>query len=204
MMQIQRFIKTQMDFWIALVVLIVCTLPFLMIALLIVFDSKGPIFFRQERVGKYGKIFKIWKFRTMVDHAAHIGLGLEIAHNDSRITRVGKFLRRFGIDEIPQIFNILAGQMSLVGPRAALPHQVAQYTDFEKKRLEVKPGVTNINILKGWNTLPWKERIKWDVWYVEHWSLWLDLKILTVTPIIVLSGKGQYGEKGVVEDYKRE
>ncbi len=184
--------------------LFICFVPLFFISVLVKLDSKGPIFFRQERVGKDGKLFRIWKFRTMVENASQLGLGIEIAKNDSRITRMGKFLRRFGIDEIPQVFNIIAGEMSLVGPRTALPHQFLQYTDFEKKRLRVKPGITNINILKGWNTLPWKERIKWDVWYIDHWSLWLDLKIMALTPIIVLTGRGQYGENGIVEDYKSD
>lgn len=200
-MKFQRFVKSQLDFWGSLLGLIVLFIPFVVITVLIKLDSEGSIFFRQERVGKEGKIFRVWKFRTMVEGAEHIGLKIEVAKDDPRITRVGKILRRFGIDELPQFLNILNGDMSLVGPRTALSHQAAKYTDVERKRLEVKPGLANINILKGWNTLPWKERIKWDIWYIEHWSLWLDLKILALTFIIVLSGKGQYGEKGIVEDY---
>ena len=101
-----------------------------------------------------------------------------------------------------QLKNIILGEMSIVGPRATLAHQADQYTDFEKQRFKVRPGVTNINMIKGWNTLPWKKRIEWDIWYIDNWSLWLDLKILIKTPIIVLSGKGQYGKDGIVEDYK--
>jgi len=138
----------------------------------------------------------------MVEKAQEKGLGFKIAENDLRITRIGRFLRRFGIDELPQLMNVISGEMSLVGPRASLPHQAAQYTEFEKRRFEVRPGITNINMIKGWNILPWKKRIEWDVWYINHWSLWLDLKILIKTPIIVLSGRGQYGKNGIVEDYK--
>jgi lipopolysaccharide/colanic/teichoic acid biosynthesis glycosyltransferase len=202
MMKFQKFLKRQIDFWGSLIGLIISAPFFLIIALLIKIDSPGPVFFRQKRVGKDGKIFKIWKFRTMIEGAENIGLGIEIAKNDPRITRVGKFLRRFVIDELPQFINVILGEMSLVGPRTALPSQVKKYTDFEKKRLQVKPGMTNINIIKGWNILSWKERIKWDIWYIENWSLWLDLKILFKTFIIVLLGRGQYGDKGIVGDYK--
>ena len=190
-----------MDFWASLIILIVLLPLLLIIGILIKLDSKGPVLFFQERAGKNGKVFKIWKFRTMVENAEKTGLGLRVAKNDLRITNIGRFLRRFGIDELPQLKNIILGQMSMVGPRAAPINQAAQYTDFEKQRLAVRPGVTNINMIKGWNTLPWKKRIEWDIWYINHWSLWLDLKILIKTPIIVLSGKGQYGKDGIVEDY---
>ena len=201
-MKFQLFLKKQMDFWISLMSLTILSPLFLIIAILIKLDSDGTIFFRQERVGQGGKIFKIWKFRTMIEEAEEIGLGFRVAKNDLRITNIGRFLRRFGIDELPQFINVILGEMSVVGPRASLPHQAAQYTEFEKQRFRVKPGITNINMIKGWNILPWKRRIEWDIWYIDHWSLRLDLKILIKTPIIVLSGKGQYGEDGVVEDYK--
>lgn len=200
-MKFQKFLKRQMDFWISLVSLIILSPIFLIIAILTKIDSAGPVFFRQERIGQGGKIFKIWKFRTMVKGAEKIGLGIEIAKNDPRITKIGRILRRSGIDELPQFINVIFGEMSLVGPRTALLHQVEKYTEIEKRRLAVKPGITNINIIKGWNTLPWKKRIEWDIWYMDNWSLWLDLKILIKTPIIVMLGKGQYGD-GVVEDYK--
>lgn len=201
-MKIQRFLKQIIDFLISLSGLVILTPFFVVITILIKIDSKGPVFFKQKRVGRNGKIFKIWKLRTMVEKAENIGLGIKVSKNDSRITRIGRFLRRFGIDELPQFINIILGQMSLVGPRAGLPFQVEKYSQDEKKRLQVKPGITNINILKGWNTLSWKERIKWDIWYIENWSLLLDLKILLKTPFVVLSGRGQYGKKGIVEDYE--
>lgn len=201
-MKIQRFLKQIIDFLISLSGLVILTPFFVVIAILIKIDSKGPVFFKQKRVGRNGKIFKIWKLRTMVEKAENIGLGIKVSKNDSRITKIGRFLRRFGIDELPQFINIILGQMSLVGPRAGLPFQVEKYSQDEKKRLQVKPGITNINILKGWNTLSWKERIKWDIWYIENWSLLLDLKILLKTPFVVLSGRGQYGKKGIVEDYE--
>ena len=201
-MTIQRFFKNIIDFVIALIGLIILSPIFLIVAVLIKLDSTGPVFFKQKRIGKDGKVFKIWKFRTMIEKSENIGLGIEVSKHDPRITRIGRFLRRFGIDELFQFINIIFGQMSLVGPRAGLPFQVEKYSEAEKKRVQVKPGITNINILKGWNTLSWKERIKWDIWYIENWSLLLDLKILLKTPFVVLSGRGQYGKKGIVEDYE--
>ena len=201
-MKVQKFIKKIIDFIIALIGLISLAPIFLVLAVLIKLDSKGPVFFRQERIGKNGKIFKIWKFRTMIKGAQNLGLGYEVAKNDSRITKVGKFLRRFGIDELPQLISVISGRMSLVGPRTALPHQIKKYSEFEKRRFQVKPGITSLVHIKGWNTFSWKERIKLDIWYIENWSLLLDLKILLKTPFIVLLGRGQYGKKGVVKDYE--
>ncbi len=201
-MGLQKFLKRVCDFFGALVALVALAAPCFIIAILIKLDSRGSVFFIQERVGKDGKIFKMLKFRTMIENAVNMGRGIEVEQNDFRITRVGRILRRFSIDELPQLFHILRGEMSFVGPRPALPHQVVQYSELERKRLAVKPGIANMAMLKGWNTLSWKERIRWDVWYIEHWSLFLDLKILLYTAIIVLLGKGQYGAKGVVEDYK--
>lgn len=199
---LQRLLKRLFDFLGACAALIALAIPFFIIVILIRIDSRGPVFFLQERVGKDGKIFKMLKFRTMVENAVNMGKGIEVEKNDFRITRVGRILRRFGIDELPQLLHILKGEMSFVGPRPGLPHQAAQYSALERKRLLVKPGIANMPMLKGWNTLSWKERIRWDIWYIEHWSFLLDLKILFYTTIIVLSGKGQYGAKGVVEDYK--
>ena len=191
-----------MDFWGALGALLVLVIPFVLIAGAIKLDSKGPVFFIQERIGKDGKPFRMMKFRSMVDNAIQLGKGIEVEQNDTRITRVGKFLRRFTLDESPQIVHILFGTMSFVGPRPALLHQVAQYSTRERRRLEVKPGMANMAMLKGWNRLSWKERIEWDIWYIEHWSLWLDIKIVLLTAKAVFSGQGQYGANGVVEDYK--
>lgn len=199
---LQKLFKRSCDFLGALVALIALVIPFFIIAMLIKLDSRGPVFFVQERVGRGGKIFRMLKFRTMVENAVNMGRGIEVEQNDFRITRVGRMLRRFGVDELPQILHILKGEMSFVGPRPALPHQAAQYSALERKRLLVRPGIANMAMLKGWNTLSWKERIQWDIWYIEHWSFFLDLKILFYTAIIVLLGKGQYGAKGVVEDYK--
>jgi len=174
---------------------------FVVIGALIKLDSKGPVFFVQERVGKDGKIFRAYKLRTMVDSAEKIGLGYEIAKDDSRITRVGKYLR-WGIDELPQLINVFKGEMSLVGPRPALPHQVEKYSEREKRRLEVKPGITGWALVNGRNILSWSERIKLDIWYIDHWSIWLDLKILLKTIwVVIFKREGIYGKDGVTRDY---
>lgn len=192
-----------MDIWVSLVSLIILAIPFLIVALLIKLDSKGPVFFLQERLGKDGKVFKMFKFRSMVQGASSMGAGLEIVKNDSRVTRVGKFLRRMRIDEYPQLFQVLTGTMSLVGPRPAFPHHLEKYTQDEMKRLSVRPGFTNMDIIKGGNTLSWPERIKWDLWYIDHWSLLLDLKIILGSFKVVFSGEDEEGgKKGIIEDYK--
>lgn len=200
-MVIQRFFKRKMDFLVALILLTVLAFPFFVIALLIKLESKGPVFFVQERVGKGGKIFKMLKFRSMVDKASTMGAGIEVAKDDPRITKVGKMLRRLRLDEASQLWHVLLGEMSLVGPRPALPHQVAQYTALEKRRLEVKPGMGSMDMMKGGNLLSWKERIELDIWYIDHWSLWLDLKIIVGTFLTVLSGKDEYGKEGI-KDYQ--
>jgi lipopolysaccharide/colanic/teichoic acid biosynthesis glycosyltransferase len=175
----------------------------MVIGLLIKLDSKGPIFFVQERAGKDGKIFRAYKLRTMVDNAEKFGLGYEIEKNDSRITRVGKYLR-WGIDELPQLINVFKGDMSMVGPRPALPHQIEKYTKKEKQRLEVKPGITGWALINGRNKLTWPERIKLDIWYIDHWSIWLDLKILFKTIwVVIFTREGIYGKDGVTRDYER-
>ncbi|MCX6750962.1 MAG: sugar transferase, partial [Candidatus Pacearchaeota archaeon] len=131
------------------------------------------------------------------------GLGYEIEKNDSRITQVGKYLR-WGIDELSQLINVFKGEMSMVGPRPALPHQIEKYTKKEKRRLEVKPGITGWALVNGRNKLTWLERIKLDIWYIDHWSLWLDIKILFKTLwVVIIKREGIYGEDGVTKDYGR-
>ncbi|MFC1630189.1 sugar transferase [Patescibacteria group bacterium] len=201
-MKIQEFIKRQIDVFGSLLGLIVLIPVFLFVVLLIKIDSTGSVFFRQKRVGRDGKIFKIWKFRTMIEGAEEKGLRYEVTKNDPRITKIGKFLRRFGIDEFPQLINVILGEMSLVGPRTALPHQLEKYSEFEKRRFQLRPGMLSLAHVKGWNALSWKERIKIDIWYLENWSVWLDFKILFKATIVILSGKGQYGKKGKIEDYE--
>ena len=137
----------------------------------------------------------------MEENAEKIGLGYEVAKDDGRITRFGKRLR-WGIDELPQLINVFKGEMSMVGPRPALPHQVEKYSEREKRRLEVKPGITGWALINGRNILSWPERIKLDIWYIDHWSLWLDLKILFKTFwIVIFKREGIYGEGGNNKDY---
>jgi len=176
---------------------------FVIIGILIKLGSKGPVFFVQERVGKDGKIFRAYKLRTMVNDAEKIGLGYEIKKDDERITRVGKYLR-WGIDELPQLINVFKDEMSMVGPRPALPHQMEKYSKRERRRLEVKPGITGWALINGRNKLSWPERIKLDIWYIDHWSIWLDLKILFKTVwVVIFKREGIYGKDGVTRDYGR-
>jgi len=167
------------------IALIVLLPIFVIIGIFIKLDSKGPIFFRQKRAGKEGKTFEAFKLRTMIINAEKTGLGYKIEKNDARITRVGKYLR-WGIDELPQLINVFKGEMSLVGPRPALPHQMKKYPKKDRRRLEVKPGITGWALVNGRNALSWPERIKLDIWYIDHWSIWLDLKILFKTIWVVI------------------
>ena len=182
------------------IALIVLLPIFAIIGIFIKLDSKGPVFFTQERAGKDGKLFKVYKLRTMVDNAVAIG-GEKISQDDSRITRVGKHLR-WGIDELPQIINVFKGDMSLVGPRPTLLEQVVRYSKEHRRRLEVKPGITGWALINGRNKLTWPERIKLDIWYIDHWSLWLDVKILFKTIwVVIFKREGIYGKDGVNRGY---
>ena len=172
--------------------------PLLLGAMLAIrLESRGGAIYRQRRAGKDGVAFDLFKLRTMVDGAEHIGAGLAVNANDSRITRVGAFLRRSSLDELPNLLNVLRGEMTLIGPRPTLPAQVEQYTDRQRGRLAVKPGITGWAQVNGRASLPWSERIELDLYYVEHRSLSLDLRILLRTPAMVLGGSGLYkGQAG--------
>jgi lipopolysaccharide/colanic/teichoic acid biosynthesis glycosyltransferase len=178
--------------------LLVLTAPLMLAAVIAIkLESRGPAFYRQRRSGLDGRMFDLLKLRTMVDGAEHIGAGLAVNAGDSRITRVGALLRRSSLDELPNLLNVLRGEMSLVGPRPTLPAQVAQYTPRQRRRLDVKPGITGWAQINGRASLPWSERIELDLYYVEHRSLALDLRILLRTPALVLRGGGLYkGETG--------
>jgi lipopolysaccharide/colanic/teichoic acid biosynthesis glycosyltransferase len=172
------------------------------IAIVIKLESRGPVLFRQERVGRHGEAFEILKFRTLVDQAPRNPGDYLISAADTRITRVGGFLRTWSLDELPQLWNIVRGDMSLVGPRPTLRYQVEKYDDFQRRRLEVPPGVTGWAQVSGRNALSWPERIKLDVWYVDHRSFLLDLRILLGTlPILFRRGsvygdaQGDWGER---------
>jgi lipopolysaccharide/colanic/teichoic acid biosynthesis glycosyltransferase len=166
-------------------------------ALAIRLESPGHPIYRQRRVGRDGRPFEIYKLRTMVPGAELIGAGLAIQEGDDRITRVGALLRRTSLDELPNLWNVVRGEMSIVGPRPTIQVQVDQYTDRQRGRLRVKPGITGWAQVNGRASLPWSERIELDLWYVEHCSLALDLKILARTVRMVLRGDGLYkGETG--------
>jgi lipopolysaccharide/colanic/teichoic acid biosynthesis glycosyltransferase len=171
-------------------------------ALAIRVESPGPIVYRQRRSGLHGSEFDVLKLRTMVDGAEHKGAGLAINANDPRITRVGAFLRRTSLDELPNLVNVLRGEMSLIGPRPTLPVQVAQYTERQRGRLAVKPGITGWAQVNGRASLPWPERIELDLYYIEHRSLALDLQILRRTVAMVLGGSDLY--KGAAGGWEGE
>jgi lipopolysaccharide/colanic/teichoic acid biosynthesis glycosyltransferase len=163
-------------------------------ALAIRLESRGPVFYRQLRVGRDGQPFELWKLRTMVPGAEAMGAGLYVLEGDTRITRVGRLLRRFSLDELPNLVNVLRGEMAIVGPRPTVQEQVDRYTDRQRRRLEVKPGITGWAQINGRTSLPWPERIELDVWYVEHRSLRLDLRILARTARMLATGHGLYSE----------
>ena len=197
-------VKEVFDKIVSFVALLVLMPIFLVVALLIKLDSKGTVFFIQERVGKNGKPFKAIKFRTMLVGADKKTRGRYIDKENPYVTRFGKFLRRSGIDELPQLINVLKGEMSLVGPRPTLKYQVEKYNEYQKKRLLMKPGITGWALVNGRNKLTWEERIKYDVWYAENWSFWLDIKILFKTVWVVAKGEGLYSDRETDEIAKSE
>ena len=164
-------------------------------ALAIKLEDGGPVLYRQRRVGHQGRDFDLLKLRTMVVGAEQQGAGYAVNRGDPRITRTGRVLRRLSLDELPQLWNVLRGDMSLIGPRPTLRYQVDEYTPRQRRRLDVRPGLTGWAQVNGRTKLPWDERIELDVWYVEHRSPWVDLKILLRTPLALVTGtyKGETG-----------
>ena len=157
-------------------------------ALAVKLTDGGPVLYRQRRIGKDGGEFELLKLRTMVVGAEHQGAGLAVDRDDPRITRVGRLLRRLSIDELPQLWNVVRGEMSVIGPRPTLAYQVERYTPRQRRRLEVKPGITGWAQVHGRAALPWEDRIELDVWYVEHRSPLVDLQILARTPLALFRG----------------
>ncbi|MEA2432468.1 MAG: hypothetical protein QOI19_2941 [Thermoleophilaceae bacterium] len=172
--------------------------PVLLVAMIAIrIESHGSPIYRQRRIGRHGEAFEMLKLRTMVSGAEHQGAGLAVNYGDPRITRVGHILRRFSIDELPNLVNVLRGEMSIVGPRPTIQAQVDQYTPLQRRRLEVKPGITGWAQINGRASLPWHERIELDIWYVDHRTLRLDLAILLKTIRLLASGEGLYkGDRG--------
>lgn len=186
----KHFFKRFFDIFFSLLGLIVASIPMLIIAIAIKIDSKGPVIFKQERVGKNGKVFKILKFRSMCVGAEQTGSGVYSGKGDTRVTKVGNILRKTSLDEIPQLLSVLKGDMSFIGPRPPLtyhPWTWEKYTEEQKRMFEVRPGITGWAQINGRKDVEWNKRIKLNVWYVDHVSLWLDIKILFKTVFKVFS-----------------
>jgi lipopolysaccharide/colanic/teichoic acid biosynthesis glycosyltransferase len=195
-------IRRAVDVAVSSVVLLVSSPLIALAAVAIRLESRGPVIYSQPRAGLHGEVFDVLKLRTMVDGAEHVGAGLAIDANDSRITRVGAFLRRTSLDELPNLVNVLRGEMSLIGPRPTLPAQVAQYSPRQRGRLAIRPGITGWAQVNGRASLPWEERIELDLFYISHRSLELDARILARTVAMVLGGSGLY--KGQAGGWKGE
>ena len=164
-------------------------------ALAVKLEDGGPVLYRQTRVGRDGVDFELLKLRTMVENAERLGAGYAVSEGDPRITRAGRILRKLSLDELPQLWNVIRGEMSVIGPRPTLRYQVERYDERQRRRLEVKPGITGWAQIHGRATLPWAERIELDLWYVDNRSARLDLKILLRTPLALFRGtyKGETG-----------
>ena len=190
-------IKRFLDFIVSGLALGVLVVPFLITAVAIKLESKGPVFFRQERMGKDAKPFMIYKFRTMKQGSENIRYYID--SNNPSVTELGRWLRRWGLDELPQLLNVLKGEMSLVGPRPTLRYQVEKYDEQQKLRLNMKPGLTGLSQVKGRNKLNWSQRMKYDLLYTQHWSLRMDTKIFLLTPVALLRRDFATAD-GVAED----
>lgn len=195
----QLAIKRVMDIAAAILGLVIMAPVFALIALCVSLDSPGDIVFKLRVAGRDGKAFDQWKFRTMVQNARDTAHRYETSVTDPRITRLGRFLRRWSIDELPQLWNVLRGEMSLVGPRPTFLEIADRYSPEQARRLQMRPGLTGLAQLQGRNLIPWDRRITLDISYIENFSLWLDAKILCRTIPLLLRGTGVYGEGGAVK-----
>jgi lipopolysaccharide/colanic/teichoic acid biosynthesis glycosyltransferase len=182
-----------LDLALAGLALVLAAPVLLLAALAIQLDSRGPVFYRQLRAGRDGGEFELLKLRTMHAGSDPVGVGTPVLADDPRVTRVGRTLRRLSLDELPNLFNVIRGEMAVVGPRPTLTAQVELYTPHQRRRLAVKPGLTGWAQVNGRAGIPWEERIELDVWYVEHRSLGLDLRILGRTLRLLVTGRGLYG-----------
>jgi len=196
------FLKRLIDFLGSLIGIVIISPLLLIIALSIKLTSKGPVFFRQERLGKNGKVFKIFKFRTMVVNAENIGDGLTVkSESDNRITKVGRILRKTSLDELPQLINVIRGEMSLVGPRPPVTYfpynRYEDYPDWAKKRFLMHPGMTGLAQVTVRNSVTWDERIVVDNKYIDHFNVWLDIKILFATFMKIFKSENIYLNKEI-------
>ncbi len=197
----RHFFKRFFDIVLSLIGITVALLPMIIIAILIKIDSKGPIIFKQQRIGRNGKVFNIYKFRSMCVGAEKKGSGVYSGKGDARVTRIGKILRATSLDEIPQFFNLLKGDMSFIGPRPPLtyhPWKWEEYTDEQKRMFEVRPGITGWAQVNGRKGVEWNRRIELNVWYVDNLSLWLDIKIIFKTIGKVFSNADNANTKATV------
>jgi len=194
----QLSLKRAFDVAVALLGLLVLIPVFVLIAICVRLDSPGGIFFKLRAAGRNGKAFDQWKFRTMVQNARDTAHRFETSATDPRITRVGRFLRRWSLDELPQLWNVLLGEMSVVGPRPTFIEIAAGYSPLQARRLVMRPGLTGLAQLQGRNLLPWPRRVILDIAYIDHYSVWLDFKILLRTIPVLLRGTGVYGPDGTV------
>jgi lipopolysaccharide/colanic/teichoic acid biosynthesis glycosyltransferase len=197
----QAFVKRISDIVFSALGLLVLSPLFLLIAILVRCTSKGPVIFRQERLGRDAKVFRICKFRTMADNSEHTGSGVYSDRNDSRVTKVGRVLRATSLDELPQLWNILRGDMSFIGPRPPLtyhPWTIDRYSEEQLRMFRVRPGITGWAQVHGRRELEWHERLRLNVWYADHVSFALDLKIIFLTVGVMLSGKGNENKGATV------
>ncbi len=185
--KISRFIKSVLDRFVAAIMLLILSPVMLIVAIALYFRMGGPVLFTQPRPGKDAHIFNFYKFRTMTDERDRTG---NLLPDEKRLTPFGEFLRESSLDELPQLWNVLKGDMSFVGPRPLLVQYLERYSPEQARRHNVKPGITGLTQVKGRNSLRWEEKFKLDIWYVDNWSLWLDLKILFLTVFKVLKQEG--------------
>lgn len=200
LIRVQERMKRGIDLAISILGLIVTSPIMLAIAITIRLTSPGPAVFKQERAGIGGNVFTTYKFRTMATGAEDFTVGRYISETEESITEIGRFLRRWGLDELLQLINVLKGDMSIVGPRPTLKYQVEKYNNLQRKRLLVKPGITGWAQVNGRNSLTWPKRIELDVWYVENWSLLLDIRIILMTIPALLRKDFAFTEENVEDD----
>ena len=187
-----RFFKRVIDIVLSVIGIIICLIPMIITAIAIKIDSPGPVLFRQKRIGYKGKVFEIYKFRSMCQGAEHTGTGVYSGADDMRVTRVGKIIRATSIDELPQLFNIIKGDMSFIGPRPPLtyhPWPIEEYTEEQLHMFDARPGITGWAQVNGRKGVEWHKRIELNCWYVDNISLWLDIKILFTTFFKVLKNE---------------
>jgi lipopolysaccharide/colanic/teichoic acid biosynthesis glycosyltransferase len=196
--------KRVLDLVVALGVLTALSPLLLLLVVAIKLDSRGSVFYRQERIGRDGRAFGLWKFRSMVVGAEHRGAGILVERNDARITRVGRWIRKLSLDEIPQLFNVVAGDMSIVGPRPGMRYQAELYDETQRGRLVVRPGVTGWAQVNGRNAIEWPRRIELDLEYIRRMSLGLDLWVMLRTIPSVLAGEGMIAGRDYWKEKARE